>query len=82
LKETIGLKVLVGVRQYENFYNGSISIRNMISHWMTPDGAGDNGKDIAEDVASFLARNPIKRLPNKAPTPAASGATPAVPKGW
>jgi hypothetical protein len=81
LKETIGLKVLVGVRQYENFYNGTTSIRNMISHWMSPDGAGDNGEDISDKVASFLARNPIKRLPNKAPAPVA-GATPEVPKGW
>jgi len=84
LKETIGLKVLVGVRQYENFYNGTTSIRNMISHWMAPDGTGDNGENIAEDVAAFLARNPIKRLANKAQasSPAVGGRAPEVPKGW
>ena len=81
-----GKKLKLGVTQYENFYNGNVSLRNDVRWFMNTAGKNKDGEEIQEKVAERIAKNPIKKLKETATTtstaPAAGGGSEDVPKAW
>ena len=83
-----GRKLQIGINQYENFYNGEVSIRNDIKYFLNESGKNAKGEDLVEKVTESLEKNPLKKL-KASSSSASTGATPAtvnteVPKssGW
>ena len=64
-----GKKLQIGINQYENFYNGEVSVRNDVKYWLDEAGKNSAGEDLIEKVTESLTKNPIKKLKN---APAAS----------
>ena len=81
-----GKKLKLGIKQYENEYNGAIGIKNDIDSFMDVNGKNRTGEEIEEKVAARLARNPIKKLKVTGATagaaPAGNGAEDIATKGW
>jgi len=82
-----GKKLKVGLNQYENFYNGEMSIRNDIKYWMDEVGKNSKGEDISEKVIAKLEENPLKKLKNAPPvantgTNGGSEASTTAESGW
>ena len=71
LPQLEGARCKAVVRQYENEYNGEVSIKYDIEDFLRLDGSrvGSKGRD-EKAWAEFLAKNPIRKLRNKpAPKP-------------
>ncbi len=84
-----GKKLKIGVNQYENFYNGEMSVRNDVKYWLDAEGKNSAGEDLNEKVSESLKSNPLKKakLPAGASTGGAattggSEATAAAKSGW
>lgn len=78
-----GKKLMIGIRQEENLYEGNITIRNDIQYWLNEDGKNEEGEDLKEKVAEKLASNPIKKLKTQPAATNAAAATPGTaPSGW
>jgi len=82
-----GKKLQIGVNQYENFYNGEVSIKNDIKYFLDANGKSGNGEDLAEKVTESLEKNPLKKLKASAaaPTtgaPVTGGSEAAKTSGW
>jgi len=84
-----GKKLKLGINQYENFYNGEVSIRNDIRYWMDTDGKNSDGKEILEKVTASLEKSPLRKLkgaPASASTAPVAGSTQgseaAAASGW
>lgn len=50
-----GLKLKIGLNQYENEWNGNVSVKNDIKYWMDIEGKNAKGKEIEESVKKTLA---------------------------
>ncbi len=70
-----GKKLKIGINQYENFYNGEVSIRNDIKYFLDETGKNAKGEDLTEKVTEALEKNPLRKLK---PQAASTGATTAT----
>jgi len=61
-----GKKLKLGINQYENFYNGEVSVRNDVKYWMDENGKNSDGTDILEKVTASLEKSPLKKLKGSA----------------
>ena len=81
-----GKKLKLGVKQYENEYNGEVSLKNDILKFMDTNGKNKDGETIEEDVISAIEKNPVKRLKKKAgattTTQSGNQGSESAPKGW
>jgi len=75
LKDLIGKKVKLGIRQEENLYNGNITLRNYIHKWMNENGEIEDGTKVDAEEAAWLEKNPVK----KSRATAGTGAVAATP---
>jgi hypothetical protein len=81
-----GKRLKLGIRNEVGEYNGSPTLKNLVSHYMTTAGKNKAGEEILEDASAFIARNPQKV--SKAKAPAAASATgsadaaAAAKSGW
>lgn len=73
-----GKKLQIGINQYENFYQGEISVRNDVKYWLDEAGKNSKGEDLVEKVTESLAKFPLKKLKASATT-AAPASTSAAP---
>ncbi len=73
-----GKKLQIGINQYENFYQGEISVRNDVKYWLDEAGKNSKGEDLVEKVTESLEKFPLKKLKASATT-AASASTGAAP---
>ena len=71
-----GKKLQIGVNQYENFYNGEISVRNDIKYWLDENGKNSAGEDLIEKVVDSLEKFPLKKIKLQASQTATTGAAP------
>ena len=82
-----GKKLQIGINQYENFYNGEVSVRNDVKYWLDEKGKNSKGEDLTEKVSDSLEKFPLKKL--KEAKGASAGATtggatekPKAGSGW
>ena len=81
-----GKKLQIGINQYENFYNGEVSVRNDVKYWLDEAGKNSAGEELSEKVKESLEKFPLKKLkamPQAASTGATTGGSEAVKSsGW
>ena len=83
-----GKKLKLGINQYENFYNGEVSIRNDVKYWLDAEGKNSEGKDITDKVKESLEKFPLKKLKNQPsagtmqPSGSVSGDSEVAASGW
>ena len=69
-----GKKLQLGINQYENFYNGEVSVRNDVKYWLDEAGKNSSGDDLTEKVKESLEKFPLKKLKAQAGAAASTGA--------
>ena len=72
--ELEGLKTKAVVQQYENEYNGEVSIKYDVPDFMGVDGKNHKGEDIEEIWIKKLDKNPIRKIRKKTGNQAAASA--------
>lgn len=77
-----GKKLMLGIRQEENLYDGNVTIRNDVQYWLNEEGKNEEGEDLKEKVAEKLAKNPLKKLKNKPQEQSSTEAAAATASGW
>ncbi len=82
-KKLTGKKFVSCVRQYENDYNGEISIKYDIENFLDIDGKNTNGEYLVDAFIEKIEKSPIKKArAKKAPAQKAGNAGEAEKKGW
>lgn len=82
-----GKKLMIGVIQEENLFNGNVTVKNDVKYWLDAEGKNSEGKDLKEKVVASLEKNPIKKLKaaqaaNGATATGGSEAGAAAASGW
>jgi hypothetical protein len=78
-----GTKLKLGITQYEDTYNGDITVRNEIKYFMDMAGNNNKGNNIEEKALKYITKNPIKKLKGApAQATATSGSETSIPSGW
>ena len=81
-----GKKLQIGINQYENFYNGEVSIKNDIKYFLDVNGKSGNGENLVEKVTESLEKKPLQKLRASATAPTTgtpvTGGSEASSAGW
>jgi hypothetical protein len=85
-KQLAGKKFTACIRQYENLYNGEISIKYDIEHFLDVDGKNSKGEELVEKFVKKIEGSPLKKLkakPQSQPQPQnTEAASQAAASGW
>ncbi len=78
-----GLKLKVGIFQYESEYQGEVSVRNDIKYFLSSEGKNAEGNDLTEKAKKNLADFPLRKLKTQPQTAtvASVGGSESAP-GW
>jgi len=84
--EAAGKIIKIGLKHEENLYEGSVSLRPLITAFLTDKGLNSKGEDLLEKLTKALETNPVKKLKVAANTPSAtnqaSAGAAAAASGW
>lgn len=81
-KELSDKKFTACVRQYENEYNGDVSIRIDIENFLDTDGKNSKGDYLVDKFNAKIEKSPIKLLKKSKTSAAAVDSSEAAASGW
>jgi hypothetical protein len=70
-----GKRLKIGIRNEQGEYNGSSTLKNLVSAYITTAGKNAKGEVILDDVIANIQRNPVKVSKQKVVTGSVAAAT-------
>ena len=81
-----GKKLMIGLIQEENLWNGNTTIKNDVKYWLDDKGENSKGDDLRTKVKESIEKFPLKKLKASqtasTPTPSDGTGSEADNSGW